>query len=169
MRAPIPVEATSALGRAWRGALSALVAATVAVPLAWGLPHVAARWGSRHPDPLLAWLALPQVQAGLAAWVALMAFAACWLWYRAAAASERMLRWDGREWVLPGRRPGEPEQRGEAALMLDLGPWLLVRFLPHAGLGYGSASTWLPFHLAGDLARWAALRGALWSWRGRAR
>jgi hypothetical protein len=168
MRAPSPVEITSATGRAWCAALAILVAASVAVPVAWGLPHVAAQWGSRRPDPLLTLLGLPAVQAGLALWAGAMAGAASWLARRAAPARERTLRWDGQDWILPGARAGEPEQRGAAALMLDLGPWMLVRFLPHAGAGFGQA-TWLPLHLAGDLARWAALRGALWTWRGPAR
>jgi len=165
MRAPFPVEVTSALGRFWRGALGALVAASVAVPLAWGLPHAAAQFGSRHPDPMLTLLARPSIQFGLAAWVAAMTFAAFWLHGRAAAARERTLAWDGEDWILPGTRPGEPEQRGRAALMFDLGPWMLVRFLPHVG-GFGGA-TWLPLYLAGDLARWTSLRSALWTWRGR--
>jgi len=167
MRAPLPVEVTSALGRFWRGALGILVSASVAVPLAWGLPHFAAQFGSRHPDPVLGLLGQPYVQLGLAAWAAAMTFAVFWMRSRAAAAEERMLRWDGQDWVLPGARAGEPEQRGQASLMFDLGPWMLVRFLPYAG-GIGG-STWLPLYLAGDLARWTSLRSALWTWRGRAR
>ena len=162
MRAPPPVEFTSALGRAWRGALSLLVAASVAVPLAWGLPYFAAHWGSLHPDPFLDLLAAPSVQAAIAAGVALMVFTAAWLSRRGAAAHERTLRWDGQDWVLAGDAH-RPDARGDATLMLDLGPWMLVRFLPYAG-GWGAA-TWLPLTLAGDLARWAALRGALWNWR----
>ena len=168
MRAPSPVEITSAAGRFWRAVLALLVAASVAVPVAWLLPHLAAQWGSLHPDPLLALLGRPPVQAGLAVWAGAMAGAAFWLARRAARARERTLRWDGQDWILPGARPGEPEQRGAAALMLDLGPWMLVRFLPHVGVGPGRP-TWLPVHLAGDLARWAALRSALWTWRGPAR
>jgi len=167
MRAPLPVEVTSALGRFWRGALGVLVAASVAVPLAWGLPHFASQFGSRHADPALALLAQTSVQVGLAAWVAAMTFAAFWLRSKASAAEERMLRWDGQDWVLPGARAGDPDQRGQASLMFDLGPWMLVRFLPHVG-GFGGA-TWLPLYLAGDLARWTSLRSALWTWRGRAR
>jgi hypothetical protein len=162
MRAPPPAEYTSALGRAWRAALSLLVAASVAVPLAWGLPHVAAHWGNLHPDPLVSALAEPAVQAGLAGWCAAMVLAALWLWRQGSNASERTLRWDGHEWVLPGLA-GAPEQRGRAALMLDLGPWMLVRFVPHAGTAAFGMSTWLPFTLAGDLARWSALRAALWT------
>ena len=163
MRAPPPVEFTSALGRAWRAALSLLVGASVAVPLAWGLPYLAAHWGGSRPDPLIASLGDPFVQAAIAIWLAAMVVAAFWLARRRSAAGERTLRWDGQDWVLAGDAGGRPDQRGDAALMLDLGPWMLVRFLPHAGLG---SATWLPLTVGRDLARWAALRGALWNWRG---
>jgi hypothetical protein len=163
MRAPPPVEFTSALGRAWRGALALLVAASVAVPLAWGLPYFAAHWGRRRPDAFFDLLADPAAQATIACGAGLMAFAAAWLSHRGAAVRERALRWDGQDWVLAGDAQ-RAEQRGDATLMLDLGPWLLVRFRPFAGVGSGGA-TWLPLTLAGDLARWAALRGALWNWR----
>jgi hypothetical protein len=171
MRAPPPVEFASALGRAWRAALALLVGASVAVPLAWGLPYVASHWGSRQPDTYFEALGNPFVQAALVAWVAAMAIAAAWLARRSAAAGERTLRWDGQDWVLAGDAAGRPDQRGDAALMLDLGPWMLVRFLPyavgHTGFGGFGAGTWLPLAVAGDLARWAALRGALWNWRSR--
>ena len=162
MRAPPPVEFTSALGRAWRAALSLLVGASVAVPLAWGLPYLAAHWGGSRPDPVIEALGSPLVQVAIALWLAAMAVAAFWLARRRAAAGERTLRWDGQDWVLAGDADGRPDQRGDAALMLDLGPWMLVRFLPHAGMG---SATWLPLTAGLDLARWAALRGALWNWR----
>jgi hypothetical protein len=164
MRAPPPVEYTSALGRAWRAALSLLVGASVAVPLAWGLPYLAAGRGSRQPDALLDALGNPGVQGLLALGVAGMAVAAFWMGHRASGAGERTLRWDGQDWVLAADAAGRPEQRGDAALMLDLGPWMLVRFLPCATVGAGS-SVWLPLSLDLDAARWAALRGALWNWR----
>ena len=85
-----------------------------------------------------------------------------WLRQRSRGAGHRTLRWDGQDWVLAAGQPGRPEQRGDAELMLDLGPWMLVRFLPYAGLG---GATWLPLTAGLDLARWAALRGALWNWR----
>jgi hypothetical protein len=163
MRAPPPVEFTSTLGRAWRTALSLLVAASVAVPLAWGLPYLAAHLGSRQPDAFFDLLADPAAQAALACWAGLMAFAAAWLHCRNPVVPERTLRWDGQDWVLAANAQAT-EQRGDATLMLDLGPWMLVRFLPHAAVGVVGA-TWLPLTLAGDLARWAALRGALWNWR----
>ncbi|HEX7637058.1 MAG TPA: hypothetical protein VF457_01575, partial [Burkholderiaceae bacterium] len=148
MRAPPPVELTSALGRAWRGALSLLVGASVAVPLAWGLPYFAAHWGGSRPDAWLDALARPSVQLGLAAWVGLVFAAGAWLSSPAGRGRERTLRWDGQDWVLPAGANGGPEQRGEASLMLDLGPWMLVRFLPYAAGGL-RGGTWLPFHLAG--------------------
>ena len=165
MRAAPPVELESALGRAWRGALALVVAASVAAPLAWGLPYFAAHWGSLHPDPLVEGLQRPVVQAGIVAWAAAVVFVAAWLSRKAGRAGERTLRWDGQDWVLPGTA-GDPEQRGTASLMLDLGPWMLVRFLPYAACAGAGGGTWLPLYMASDLARWATLRGALWSGRG---
>jgi hypothetical protein len=168
MRAPPPVEVTSSLGRAWRGALALVVAAAVAVPLAWGLPYFAAHWGSLQPDPLVDALQRPAVQAAVAGAAAAVVLVAAWLSRQAGRAHERTLRWDGQDWVLPGTA-GCPDQRGSASLMLDLGPWMLVRFLPYAAAGSGlGGATWLPLHMASDLAHWAALRGALWCGRGRA-
>jgi hypothetical protein len=159
MRAPPPVEYRSTPGRAWRGALSLLVGAAVAVPIAWALPYVASQAGSREPGVVLAALAQPALQATLALGFGLAAGAAFWLWHRRAPGGEHTLRWDGQDWVLAGDRL---DRRGDVALMLDLGPWMLVRFLPFGG---GGSSAWLPLTLGRDVARWAALRGALWNWR----
>jgi len=173
VRAPPPVEFTSALGRAWCIALSLLVGASVAVPLAWGLPYWVAHGGRRQPDTLFDALGNPNVQLALVLWVGAMAVAAFWLAQRGAASGERTLRWDGQDWVLAGDASGRPDQRGDAALMLDLGPWMLVRFVPQAAARSGfarlRAGAWLPMALAGDPVRWAALRGALWNWRAGAR
>ncbi len=169
MRAPPPVEYTSAPGRAWRGALALLFAASVAVPVAWGLPYAASHWGSLQHDIFFTLLADPAVQGGLAAWLGASVFAAFWVSRRVSGGCERTLRWDGQEWVLPAWPGAGMDSRGDVSLMLDLGPWMLVRFLPYAGAdGGGVGATWLPFYLAGDLARWASLRGALWNWRGSA-
>ena len=162
MRAPPPVEYTSALGGAWRTASSLLVGAAVAVPLAWGLPYIAARRDDLQPPVLPGALGQPFFQAALALGVAALAVAAFRLWQRASGAGGRLLRWDGQDWLLPADERGRPEQRGDAHLMLDLGPWMLVRFLPRAGAG---SATWLPLAAGADPARWAALRGALWNWR----
>jgi len=157
MRTPPPVEFRSAPGRAWRAALALLVGAAVAVPLAWALPYAADGRDGR----LFEALGDPLAQAGLALGVAALACAASWQAGQRAARRERTLRWDGQDWVLAGDAAGRPDQPGDAALMLDLGPWMLVRFVPHAR----GAAAWLPLAAAGDPARWAALRGALWNGR----
>ena len=162
MRAPPPVEFKSTLGRSWRGVLALLVGASVASMLAWALPYVAAFGANGKPTPLLDGLSDPVIEAALALAGGAIACVVFWLSCRRVAARERMLRWDGQDWVLAGDANGRPDQRGDAALMLDLGSWMLVRFLPHAA---GGGGTWLPLTEAGDLTRWAALRGALWNWR----
>jgi len=162
MRAPPPVEYTSALTRTWRTLLSLVVGAGVAALVAWALPYFAANWGSRQSEALLDRLADPMVEAVLALALGAAACLVMGLSWKSGSASERLLRWDGQGWVLPAGARGRPEQRGDAHLMLDLGPWMLVRFLPHAGAG---SAAWLPLAAGGDPARWAALRGALWNWR----
>ena len=160
MRAPPPVEFTTASGRAWRAALSLLVGASVAAPLAWGLPYLAAVGAGNGAGVL----GSPFVQAAVALSVAAITVGAFWLTQGRSTAVQRTLRWDGQDWVLATGDDAHSGQRGGAALMLDLGPWMLVRFLPHAGMG-SRIATWLPLTAAGDAARWAALRGALWNWR----
>ena len=157
MRAPPPVEFTSALGRAWGIALALLVGATVAVPLAWSLPYMAAY----SADGRAGMLGDAAVQSLVAAGATVaLASAAFWRNRPRQAAVARTLRWDGQDWVLAGR--GGIDQRGDAELTLDLGPWMLVRFVPCAT---GHAA-WLPLTASTDPARWPALRGALWNWRG---
>ena len=168
MRAPPPVEFTSMLGRFWRGVLSLLVGASTASTLAWALPHVAALAGNSQRAPWLDALADPVAEAVLALAMGAIACIGFWQSCRKMAAGERTLRWDGQDWVLAADAIDRPDQRGDAALMLDLGAWMLVRFVPYATTGLG-AGTWLPLELGGDRARWAALRGALWNWRGESR
>jgi hypothetical protein len=161
MRAPPPVEVTCVLGPAWRAALSSLVGLSAAVPAAWGLPLAAAQWGN-PPGSSPGALGSPLVQGGVVLAVAVMMSGAFWLMSRRSGVGERTLRWDGQDWVLAVG--GSPDQRGDAALMLDLGPWMLVRFDPSGTKG-GRAASWLTLSAAVDPARWAALRGALWNWR----
>ena len=162
MRAPPPVEFSCALGRAWRAALSSLAGLSAAVPIAWGLPVAAAQWGDPPGSPL-GELGIPLLQGAVVLAVALMTSGALWLASRRFDTDERTLRWDGQDWVLAGRA-GHAHQRGDAALMLDLGPWLLVRFTP-AATSSARAARWLALAAGSDAARWAALRGALWNWR----
>jgi len=169
MRAPPPVDYPSGLSRPWRGLLALLVGASVASLVAWVLPYVGAHDGARQPGDLLGVLADPVAEAALALATGGVACIVVWLSCKSGSANGRALRWDGQDWVLADSPGGRPDQRGDAALMLDLGPWMLVRFQPTAAARSGfaglGAGTWLPLRLAGDLARWAALRGALWNWR----
>ena len=178
MRAPPPIEFKSALGGAGRVALAMLVGATVTVPLAWGLPYIAASAGSFQPNALVEALGNPALQGAFALLLAAAATSAFWHVGARAARRERMLRWDGEDWMLEVDAAGGHHQRGDAALMLDLGDWMLVRFTAPATPGSGpfqgpdpsqgrpaTVSTWLSLSLAGDPARWAAVRGALWNWR----
>ena len=158
MRAPPPVEFTSALGRAWGAALALLVGATVAVPLAWSLPYLAAYSAAGQPGVLGDSAVQSLVAIGATTALAATVF---WRNRRRPAVGERTLRWDGQDWLLARDAAGRIDQRGDAELALDLGPWMLVRFLPHAA----GPAAWLPLAEAGDPARWAALRGALWNWR----
>ena len=166
MRAPPPVEYPGALTRIWRTLLSLFVGAALASTIAWLLPYVAAHWGSRQPDALMDALADPVTQATMALGLGGALAIIVGLSWKRGLSSERTLRWDGQDWVLVHPTGDRPDERGDAALMLDLGPWMLVRFLPYAAAGAGlGAATWLPLSVAGDLARWSALRGALWNWR----
>jgi len=62
------------------------------------------------------------------------------------------LRWDGQIWQLDGA-PG----RLDAAL--DLGPWMLLRFIAEEA----DAPTWLPVQRRGLEGQWHALRCAVYS------
>ena len=164
MRAPPPVDYPSALTRTWRTLLSLVVGASVASLMAWALPYLAAQGEGRQAAVLLDAVADPVLQAALAMGVGGVVAAVVWLSWKSGSASERTLRWDGQDWVLRHSLGHRSDERGDAALMLDLGPWMLVRFLPRAGTG---SATWLPLAVGIDPARWAALRGALWNWRDR--
>jgi len=160
MRAPPPVELRGALAPAWRGALSLLVGSAGAVALAWAWPRLL---GERASLESTHWLAAPQAQAGLAVCAGLLAAFGCWRSLRAAAVSERTLRWDGQDWSLCSDHPARQERGGAVALMLDLGPWLLLRFTPRYATDGRAA--WLALAMPADRARWAALRAAVWNWR----
>jgi ABC-type nickel/cobalt efflux system permease component RcnA len=70
------------------------------------------------------------------------------LW-RAPAAD---LRWDGQAWQLGS-------MTGNVAVVIDLGPWMLLRFTADAP----PRTTWLPVQRRGLEAQWHALRCAVYS------
>jgi hypothetical protein len=101
MRAAPPAQGVCRGGRAWRVVQLALPALGTAALFAWLLLHL--QW-----PPL--WAALPSAIAVLVAW-------------RLLPPDEVQLAWDGQCWSADG-------QPGELHAMLDLGPWLLLRFQP---------------------------------------
>jgi len=62
------------------------------------------------------------------------------------------LRWDGQVWQL-GAMPGD------LTVVLDLGPWMLLRFTA----GAPARTTWLPVQRRGLEGQWHALRCAVYS------
>jgi hypothetical protein len=139
MRAAPPVQALSCSAGPWRSFQLALCASSAAVAAGWA---AATLW-----EPGAVALAAG-LTAGLAAGLAAR---------RAVPVHLVQLAWDGSTWWL---RPPDAESRpGQVALMLDLGPWMLVRFSP-AGAGRHGA-VWLPLSRRDAAAAWPALRVAL--------
>jgi hypothetical protein len=139
MRAAPPVQAQSCSAGPWRSIQWALYGSSAAVTVGWA---AATRW-EPGAGPLAAGL-LTGLAVGLAARYALPTRA-------------MQLAWDGSAWQL--RLPGGEACSGQAALMLDLGPWMLVRFSP-AGVRWRGA-VWLPLSRRDAAAAWPALRVAL--------
>ena len=63
------------------------------------------------------------------------------------------LRWDGQAWHLDA-------VPGDLAVVIDLGPWMLLRFTPAVP---AARMTWLPVQRRGLEAQWHALRCAVYS------
>jgi hypothetical protein len=70
------------------------------------------------------------------------------------------LSWDGRAWSLrPEGQPIDSAQVGDLQVVVDLGPWMLLRFRAE---GAGSTRPiWLPVQVLGIAAQWHALRCAV--------
>lgn len=98
---------------------------------------------------LASWLGWP-VLAGLLASAAVATVAAAGMGAALGPAGVD-LNWDGATWTCDG-------VAGEAAIHVDLGDHLLVRFLPAAP---GAAARWLGLSRRGAPAAWHALRCAL--------
>jgi hypothetical protein len=73
------------------------------------------------------------------------------------------LRWDGQLWHLgsPASAGHEPHS-GDLRVVLDLGPWMLLRFEPAESTGRVRA-TWLPAQRLGLEPQWHAMRCAVYS------
>jgi len=112
---------------------------------------VAVWWlGAQHVQPGAPLLLLSLLLGGVAALVA----------WRALSGPALSLGWDGSAWQL--QRSGIDRQAGRVALMLDLGSWLLVRFVPDAAPARTRRrAAWLPLSRRDAPAAWPALRVAL--------
>lgn len=129
MRAAPPVGLTCSDALAWRVARMLLAGSAAAVFLAWTGLHL--QWPA---GPALALLG------------GLTAGGLDWRLRRAAACA---LRWDGQRWTVDGLP-------ADVHVMLDPGPWLLLRARLDAG-----AARWLPLSRAQVGPAWAPLRAAL--------
>ena len=127
MRTAPAVSVPCSLGGAWR-VFQALTAASAAAAFsAWALGHLQATlWPA----------AAAALAAGALAW-------------RLAPCAPVVLAWDGRQWTANGI-PGALD------VMLDLGPWLLLRLRP----ADRPPDWWLPVSAAGAGAALHALRAA---------
>jgi hypothetical protein len=137
MRLAPPVAVDCDGGGAWRW-IQALLSAFASA-------HLAA-WGAARAEWPLEW----QVAvAGLAA------IAAGALVLRALPRAPVRLAWDGESWTL-----GAHDNRGEIEVMIDLGPWLLLRF--RSEVAVAASPRWLS--VGGEPARgqFHALRTAVY-------
>ena len=88
------------------------------------------------------------------AWPALLVvLPAAALAWRLARTESVTLAWDGQRWSADGR-PGGLE------LMIDLGPWMLLRLQPDEP---ARRAIWIPVSVADAGAAWHALRAAVYS------
>lgn len=114
------------------------------------------------------WLVSQPPLPGAARWgLALSAFALLMLGATAARVRPVSVRWDGQLWHLgpPGSAGHEPHD-GQMRVLLDLGPWMLLRF-DRAEASRRSRAVWLPVQRRGLESQWHALRCAVYSPRPR--
>lgn len=107
---------------------------------------------------LAAWLAL-MVEAPVpvvAVSAAITALAGAAVSHRLLPAPAGVLAWDGAEWHWGG-------SPGQVAVVIDVGPWMLLHFVPSARLGGRPAH--LPVARSAARAHWHGLRTAVYSRR----
>lgn len=141
MRAAPAVQLALGPDRAWRVAVALLGAAAGASLAGWAL----------------AWSGVPPAVLSGAACL-LAAAAGAWLTCRLSPAPRGRLAWDGAQWQWCG-------VEGELEVVADLGPWMLLRFLPWRR----GQAVWLPVGRAAAAAAWHPLRAAVYCRRPRIR
>ena len=121
MRQAPPADAACASGGWWRRLQIVLHALAAAAPAAWLAGHL-------------------QAGVALTALAAILSAVAGGLWAgRRLPSAAGRLRWDGQAWQFDAGVAGSDPRAGHAEAVLDLGPWLLVRWWPHEG---GAARWW---------------------------
>jgi hypothetical protein len=75
---------------------------------------------------------------------------------------ESELRWTGARWQLTATGDaGDAGCDGNVRVMIDLGPWMLLRFTPNDVRR--RAGSWLPVQRSGLESRWHGLRCAVYA------
>ena len=138
MRAAPAVSVLCSLGGAWRWVLTLLPALATAALLTWAAAYLQLPSAS-------AWLAVASITS-LVALVALLA-------WRRARPQALLLAWDGQRWTADGCA-------GDLDLMMDLGPWMLLRLRPDDKT---RRAVWIPVSATDAGAARHALRAALYS------
>jgi len=126
------------------------------------LVRVAALMGA---GVMAAWLVSqpPSMPAVVRACVVIAALALLWLGASAARVPPVSVRWDGQLWHLgPPESAGHEPDNGDLRVVLDLGPWMLLRFEP-AESTWRVPATWLPAQRRGLEPQWHALRCSVYS------
>jgi hypothetical protein len=145
MRCAAPLQLSVRRYDLWRAAAALLATSACAAMLAWwwAQPVPAPRWAS--------------ATAATAALLSLACLAGLWRMHALT------LRWDRERWLVGW--DGADERPGELAVAIDLGGWMLLRFVP-AGTGAGPAryrrALWIALQRCGLEAQWHALRCAVY-------
>lgn len=131
----------------WRAAALLLTASVIGVLCAWA----AQSW--RAQNLVTAWLALLLVPAAAGLGASL------WRAFPVA------LKFTGSTWIVwRADRAHEAPVQGHVQVSLDLGAWMLLRFIPVAE-ATGARPRWLPVHSSSLAPQWHALRCALYTSR----
>jgi len=146
MRAAPALQVTVSGRGAWRWLAVALAAASAASSTWWLVSRLGGATGSAAFAVCIA-SALAAIIAG-----------------RALRQPPRYLRFDGQHWRL-GTAPGADEQTrpGELAVVMDLGPWMLLRFDAPADGTHQRCRHWLALGRDELQTQWHALRCAVYS------
>jgi hypothetical protein len=123
--------------RAWQLATAGLGALTAAALAAW-----AAQWLAQAPDLVAAWAAVAAALGAVGG-------------RRALALDRGLLQWDGAEWRWKSQ-PGAPH------VLIDAGPWMLLRFDAEGG---PRRPAWLALSRRAAGLQWHAWRAAVYSRR----